>query len=193
MGDWKMEPHKLAQAGWLHIVDGRVFSTPTDTCAGGAGAVLDYFVVSTAMAHLVQQVEVDDNSPTTPHWPVRLALKATSWGHRVLARRLLKPFPAEVPVGPRRQEELRMDLGGRRDPRRLGAGLAGVAASGRGCVVPYPRLMRSSTQAFSGQEQRAGHRARFPCPGNAQGHQEGFQQKGGGLARSATHCGTGCG
>ena len=31
--------------------------------------------------------------------------KATSWGHRVLARRRPKPFPTQVPVGPRRQEE----------------------------------------------------------------------------------------
>ena len=60
-----MEPHELAQAGWLDIVDGRVFSSPTVTCAGGAGAVVVYFVVSTAVAHLVQHVEVVDNSPTT--------------------------------------------------------------------------------------------------------------------------------
>ena len=45
------------------------------------------------MAHLVHQVEVVHNSPTTPHWPVRLTLKATSWGHRVLARQRPKPFP----------------------------------------------------------------------------------------------------
>ena len=43
--------------------------------------------------HLVQQVEVVDNSPTTPHWPVRLTLKATSCGHRVLARQ--RPGRAE--------------------------------------------------------------------------------------------------
>ena len=43
--------------------------------------------------HVVQQVEVMDNSPTTPHWPVRLTLKATSWGHRVLTRKRPKPFP----------------------------------------------------------------------------------------------------
>ena len=63
---------------------------------GGAGAVLDYFVVAEAMAHLVQQVEVVDNSPTTPHWPVRLTVKATSWGHRVLARKRPKPFLTEA-------------------------------------------------------------------------------------------------
>ena len=34
-----------------------------------------------------------ENSPTTTHWPVRLTLKATSWGHTVLAdgRRLSPP------------------------------------------------------------------------------------------------------
>ena len=44
-----------------------------------------FFVLSEAMAHLVQQVKVVDNSPTTPHSPVSLTLMATSWGHRVLA------------------------------------------------------------------------------------------------------------
>ena len=104
-GDWNMEPKDLAQAGWLDTVNGKVAVTSAATCAGGAGAVLDYFVLSEAMAHLVQQVKVVDNSPTTPHSHVCLTLKATSWGHRVLARRRPKPFPTQVPVGPRRQEE----------------------------------------------------------------------------------------
>ena len=70
MEDCNMEPKKLSEAGWLHTVDGKIFATSTVTCTGGAGAVLDYFVVSEAMAHLVQQVEVVDNSLTAPHWPV---------------------------------------------------------------------------------------------------------------------------
>ena len=56
MGDWNMEPAELAQAGWLDVVGGKVFSTTTVTCAGGAGSLIDYFVVSVTMAHLVQQV-----------------------------------------------------------------------------------------------------------------------------------------
>ena len=105
MEDWNMDPKDLAQAGWLDTVNGKVAATSAATYAGGAGAVLDYFVLSEAMAHLVQQVKVVDNSPTTPHSPVSFTLTTTSWGHRVLARRRPKPFPTEVPVGPRRQEE----------------------------------------------------------------------------------------
>ena len=60
-----------------------------------------HFVLSEAMAHLVKQVKVVDNS----HSPVSLTLTATSWGHRVLARRRPKPFPTQVPVGLQRQEE----------------------------------------------------------------------------------------
>ena len=86
MADWNMEPNDLAQVGWLDTVNGKVAATSAAACAGGAGAVLDYFVLSEAMAHLVQQVKVVDNSPTTPHSPVSLTLTATSWGHRVLAR-----------------------------------------------------------------------------------------------------------
>ena len=97
MGDWNMEPKDLAQAGWLDTVSGKVAATSAATCAGRAGAVLNFFVLSEAMAHLVQQVKVVDNSPTTPHSPVTLTLTVTSWGYRVLARRRPKPFPTQVP------------------------------------------------------------------------------------------------
>ena len=120
MGDWNMEPHDLSQAGWLDTVNGKVFAS------SAAGAVLDYFVLSEVMAHLVQQVEVVDNSPTTPHWPVRLTRKATSWGHRVLVQTLPKPFPTcgtTAPGGARR-----LDPGGRGNPGRHGAGMVGVVA-----------------------------------------------------------------
>ena len=46
----------------------------------GAGSLADCFVVSAA-------VKVVDDSPTTPHWPVSLTLRATSWGHTVVAHR----------------------------------------------------------------------------------------------------------
>ena len=100
MGDWK----KLGRAGWVDLVGGKVVAPNTVTCAGGAGSLLDYFVVSAAIAQLVQQVQVIDESPTTPHWPVRLTLKATTWGHKVLARRRPKAFLTEPPIGPRQQE-----------------------------------------------------------------------------------------
>ena len=99
MGDWNMEPKDLAQAGWLDTVSGKVAATSAATCAGRAGAVLNFFVLSEAMAHLVQQVKLVDNSPTTPHSPVTLTLTVTSWGYRVLARRRPKPFPTQVPDG----------------------------------------------------------------------------------------------
>ena len=184
MGDWNMEPHELSQAGWLNTVCGKVFATSAVTCAGGAGAVLDYFVVSEAMAHLVQQAEVVHNSPTTPHWPVRLTLKATSWGHRVLARRRPKPFL----VGPRRDEESFVWTWAAEeipDDQKL-AWLEWLrAAEAAWCRVHD--FCGAQGRPFSGQEQRAGHRARFPCPGYAQGRQEGLQQEGGGMARAPAH------
>ena len=179
---WNMEPHDLSQAVWLDTVNGKVFAPSVATCAGGAGTVLDCFVASEAMAHLVQQVEVVDNSPTMPHRPVRLTLKATPCGHRVLARKRPKPFLAEVPVGPQRQEE-RVDWTWAAEET---PGMAGVAARSRSSVVPYSRPSRSSAQAFPGEEQRVGHRARFPRPGYAQGHEEDLQQKGRGMALAAS-------
>ena len=82
-----------------------------------------------------------------------------------------------------------MDLGGRGNSRRLGAGLAGVAARSRSNLVPHSRPPRSSAQTFSEE----GHRTRFPRPGNAQGHEEGRQQKGSGVAFTALLGGSGCG
>ena len=104
MGDWNMDPAELAQSGWADMVGGKVVAPDTVTCAGGAGSLIDYFVVSAAIAQLVQQVKVIDESPTTPHWPVRLTLKAATWGHKVLARRRPKAFPTELPIGPRQKE-----------------------------------------------------------------------------------------
>ena len=82
VGDWNMEPHELSQAGWLNTVNGKVFATSSVTCAGGAGAVLDYFVVSEAVALLVQQVEVVHNSA----WRVLRRIVAQAVGN-LAARR----------------------------------------------------------------------------------------------------------
>ena len=58
-------------------------------------------------------------------------------------------------------------------------------------VVLHSRLLRSSAQAFPGEEQRVGHRARFPRPGHAQRQEEELQQKGRRLALSAPLGGAG--
>ena len=72
------------------------------------GAVLDYFVVSAAIAHMVQQVDVVDNSPTTPHWPVRL----TSWGRSGLGTTTSEAFPNGGACGTTETRgTFRMDLG----------------------------------------------------------------------------------
>ena len=84
---------------------------------------------------------------------------------------------------------LRMDLGCRGNSGRPGACLVGVVARCRGCLVPHSRPFWSSAWALPGKEQRDGHWAHFPGTSHAQGHQEGFQQEGGGVARPATHWG----
>ena len=103
MGDWNMEPTELARSGWVDLVGGKVVAPDSVTCAGGTGSTIDYFVVSAAMAQLVQQVQVLDESPTTPHWPVRLTLTAKSWGHRVLALQLVRSSRRPHSTGPGRQ------------------------------------------------------------------------------------------
>ena len=164
-----------------------------DGPAGGAGAVLDDFVVSSATAHLVQQVEVVNNSPTTPHSPVSLTLMALphtgqsdshskpllkvtgSWhdDNRSLSlRRCLWDHgdrkSASNGSGRRRRSPTIWSWPGWSSCARRDAGL--LLGRSKGPVIEHVSL----TQA------------------NAQGHQEELQQKGG-LAGSATHCGTGCG
>ena len=147
MGDWNLEPKDLAQAGWLDTVNSKVFAPSAATCAGGAGAVIDYFMLSEATAHLVQQVEV------VPHKPVSLTLTAASWCHMVLARRRPKPFSTEVPVGPQRQEE-HFDWTGQQRISlstwswRGWSGCAQQKQHGAGS-----RPLWGPTQAFSGEEQ----------------------------------------
>ena len=74
---------------------GKVVATTDVLCAGGAGSCFDNFVVSLAVAHMVQGVVRVEKSPTTSHWPVRLTLKGTTWGHNVLARQRTSPFQEE--------------------------------------------------------------------------------------------------
>ena len=191
MGDWNMEAKDLAKVGWLDTVNGKVAATPAATCAGGAGAVLDYFVLSEAMAQLVQQVRVVDNSPTSPHSPVSLT-PATSWGHRVLARRRPKPFSTEVSVGQQRQEE-HFDWTWPAEELPVDLELAWLewlrAAEASWCRIhDFCGTQRSP---FSGKEQRVGHRARFPRPGHAQRHEEELQQEGRSLARPPSLGGAG--
>ena len=89
--------------------------------------------------------------------------------------------------------ERRLDLGCRGTPERSGGGMAGVVARSRSSVVLRSRPQRRSPQAFPGEEQRVGHRARFPRPGYAQGHEEKLQQKGRGMALAASPGGSGSG
>ena len=173
-----LEPHDLSQVGWLDTVNSKVFAPSAATCAGGASAVLDYFVVSEAMAHFPPRHTGQSDSHSKPLLGV-----TESWP---------KPFPTEVPVGPQRQEEgVDWTRAAEEKPRRSGAGVAGVAARSRGCLVPHPRPPRSSAQALPGEEQRVVHWAHLLRPDYAQGHEEELQQKGRGVALPAPPGGTG--
>ena len=58
-------------SSWTDLTSGKVVATTDVLCAGGAGSCLDNFVVSIAVAHMVQGVVRVEKSPTTSHWPVR--------------------------------------------------------------------------------------------------------------------------
>ena len=94
MGDWNMEPKDLAQAGWARNGQRQGLRPKGSNLSRRSGRSFSTTSCCLRRWHIwVQQVEVVDNSPTTPHSPVSLTLTATSWGHRVLARKRPKPFP----------------------------------------------------------------------------------------------------
>ena len=176
-GDWNMEPLELARSGWVDLVGGKVVAPDSVTCAGGAGSLIDYFVVSAAIGQLVQQVQVIDASPTTPHWPVKLTLKATSWGHRVLARRRPKSClsgrgnkrPRSTGPGRRAASQRtsnRPGLNGCGQPRPLGAGSMTFAALSAGRIWEGAKGWSSNTSPLARplgamlDEQAAGRRRR---------------------------------
>ena len=66
---------------------------------GGVHSTIDYFLVSRALAPVVDRVVIQEAWPSSPHKPVSLWFKAdmpTMW-QRVLKQPA--PLPLEVPIG----------------------------------------------------------------------------------------------
>ena len=106
MGDWNMEPKDLAQAGWLDTVQrqGRCH-LGCYLCRGEQEPSSITSCSPKRWRTWCNRSRWLTNSPTTRHSPVRLTIMATSWGHRVLARKRPNRSPRRRQWDPRRQEE----------------------------------------------------------------------------------------
>ena len=87
-----MGPDRLPPE-WVSRIGGQVVSPAEGTCRGSRGerSLLDFFVVAAALAPSVLAVQVMEDRATSPHFPVRLALR--SGARRRLIRTLVRPAP----------------------------------------------------------------------------------------------------
>ena len=92
MGDWNLSPEVLQASGWVEEVCGKVLCPSMPTCKN---STIDYFVVDRRLVHAVVYVKRLEGFGITPHYPVRLAIRA------LMVRRMVAPrkIPAVLPSG----------------------------------------------------------------------------------------------
>ena len=95
--DWNFEAEELRDTGWLTTYQGMVVEQPDVkvTCrSGGEGSLIDYFVASKKMVHLIEARGLDSGSPWSPHAGILVGMTA-----RPLAARMCRrPTPRELPT-----------------------------------------------------------------------------------------------
>ena len=96
-GDFNCSPQSLSDIGFLKLVDGVIHAPIDHTCNGKC---YDYFVVSRLLSPAVLGVHVVSDAAFSPHFPVRLLLRAAP--RVMLLQQLKKPsgFGAKLPAGP---------------------------------------------------------------------------------------------
>ena len=96
-GDFNCTPEQLTETGWLRVVGGVIVAPKATTCLD---RTIDFFVVSAAMAHMVQGAHVIGDALGKPHWPVRLLMNGRA--RPCMTRQLKGPklFGACLPFGP---------------------------------------------------------------------------------------------
>ena len=96
MGDWNLSPEVLQASGWVEEVCGKVLCPSMPTCKN---STIDYFVVDRRFVHAVVYVKRLEGFGITPHYPVRMAIRALP--RRMMVRRMVAPrkIPAVLPSG----------------------------------------------------------------------------------------------
>ena len=115
-GDWNLSPEALAESGWVNEVEGKIIATKAPTCGA---ARLDFFVIDRRLGAAVAYIRKLTGFGTSPHHPVRLALKAEP--RKLLVRTLVAPMkiPAVLPQGCLAEQHC--IGGGEEGPEEMGA------------------------------------------------------------------------
>ncbi len=103
-GDWNMEPAMLRASGWLSAMDADVLTAAVvaTTHAGGReGRHIDYFVASRTIAALGPVLTLCADATIRTHDAIRMRLPAAPRTFTIRRMVRAKPFPREMPIGPR--------------------------------------------------------------------------------------------
>ena len=96
MGDWNLPPAALEETAWTEEIQGKIMCTSIPTCNQ---AVLDYFVVDKRLMPSILYIKRLEGFGTSPHYPVRLAIRAEP--RQLMVRALVAPtgVRAILPLG----------------------------------------------------------------------------------------------
>ena len=101
-GDWNMTVEQLDSTGWLEAVGGApVQAAGVQATVTGGSRVIDFFVMSPVLKHLVLSSGPVLKCPLRPH--VALFLELSCRPRMLLTRRLVTPRPIPQAAGPDRE------------------------------------------------------------------------------------------
>eukprot|EP00971_Amphidinium_carterae_P122149 2418715-Amphidinium_carterae.1 len=95
--DWNLSDEELASIDWATTAGGQIVSSRS-TCANGHRCI-DYWVVCERLATSFCNLQVQDDAPTSPHWPVALCMQSVSLAATQLVARKWRRFPRRCPIG----------------------------------------------------------------------------------------------
>ena len=105
-GDFNMTPEQLQEeAGdWLRKVGGVIVKPQRSTCRSATGGrTIDFCIMDYRMANAVEFIMVDEDYPSSPHWPVRIRVRSAAVKDYVNVLRRPVSFETHMPTGCRRK------------------------------------------------------------------------------------------
>ncbi len=103
-GDWNFAPHTLRASGWLGVMraDALTAGVAATTHSGAKqGRHIDYFVASRGVAALGPTITVCADATIRTHDALRMTLPASPRQYVIRRMVAARPFPRELPIGPR--------------------------------------------------------------------------------------------
>ena len=99
--DWNLSSIMLEASGMPRRASMLILQSDVETCSTPqASTTIDYFVMSTAFAKLVDSTQVDGTWPKRPHRPVQARLRPGAVKLRQLVYQSHQRLPTSLPIGP---------------------------------------------------------------------------------------------